>query len=283
MIGVEPNRSGPTPSGRSRAGRWRRQGRRAAPGGGGPVPWSPGWSGSSARVAPTAFLGEPAPGWPARRLLGLVAVALVAPLLVTAAGGHRRLRRRPAPGVGRLAQHRRDPDPPDAGRTVAAARASLRLPGGRRRRRTGGRHRRGRGGTDPARLGLAGAPHPAPCCSAPRSSARVVAAGRPHRRVVDVGPAGARRPARQPPGHRRGGVPALLRPRPAGRCSGSRRGPRCGRSTRSRSTRPSSPPRCPRSSGSASGSAWLALLAAGAVRRRRRVPYPTPGESRARR
>ena len=30
----------------------------------------------------------------------------------------------------------------------------------------------------------------------------------------------------------------------------------------------------------ASGAAWVALLAVSAVRRRRRVPYPTGGESR---
>ena len=65
--------------------------------------------GAIGAVAPTAFLGEPAAGLGATPLLGLMAVAVVAPVLIAplvASGG---VRRRPVPGVARVAQHRRRP------------------------------------------------------------------------------------------------------------------------------------------------------------------------------
>ena len=225
-------------------------------------------------VAPTAFLGEPAPAWPARaaRPAGGGPGGAAAR---DGAGGHRRVRRRSAPGVGRLAQHRRDPDPPVA-RPRPRRRSRQPAPAGdRRRRRTGGRRGRGRRRNRPGAARPGRRAHP---------GALLLGAGS----VLLSWLLGALIGAWSTSALRSlvvllvsllvtGAVASLLYFAPGlGPCSGSPRGPRCGRSTRSRSTRPSSPPPCPSASGSRPARPGWPCWRSAAVRRRRRVPYPIP-------
>jgi len=284
VIASGPNRSGPIPvrpvTSRQVAlavapsvtagARWRA---------GAVVAWVVGVIGA---VAPTAFLGEPTPGLAAAALLGLLAVALVAPLLVTALV---------ATVVCDDDQHQvsvawhsigATPSRRLSGRTVAAARASLRLPAiGAVAGLVAGTGA-AIGGTDPARLGLAGAPH----LGALLLGAALVVLSWLLGGLVGAWSTSALRAlvVLLVSLLVTGAVASLLYFAPG-------LGPLF-RLTPWAALWPFDPQSfdsaqfattVPAVARVASGSAWLALLAAGTVRRRRRVPYPTPGESRTRR
>ncbi|MGZ4715877.1 MAG: hypothetical protein ACXWCB_04155 [Acidimicrobiales bacterium] len=235
--------------------------------------------GAIGAVAPTAFLGEPAAGLTAAAALGLLAVALVAPLLVTplvatvvcdddqhqvAAAWH---------SVG-VAPTRRI-----AGRAVAAARASLRLllVGALAGLVAGTAS--AVGGPDPVRFGLAGGPHPTGALLGVGLGLRSWVLGA----LVGAWSTSALRAlvVLLVSLLATGAVASLLYFAPGLRVvfwltpwsSLWPFDPQSFDSAQFATTVPV-PARL------ASGTAWLAVLAASTVRRRRRVPYPSVGESR---